>query len=56
MERKIKNKSMHINLWEWLLFKTYMVYSTFLRSYFHLVFFCFFNGKTYTRRGTRDEM
>ena len=25
---------MHINLWEWLLFKTYMVYST-----FHFIFF-----------------
>lgn len=45
MERKIKNKSMHINLWEWLLFKTYMVYSTFLRSYFHLVFFVFLMEK-----------
>jgi len=31
--------SMHINLWEWLLFKTYMVYSTFLEAIFTLLFF-----------------
>lgn len=46
---------MHINLWEWLLFKTYMVYSTFLEAIFTLLFF-FLNGTTYTRRGTGDGM
>lgn len=50
--KKNKNKSMHINLWKWLVFKTHMVYSThFLRSYFHLIYG--FIWTTYTRRGTR---